>query len=104
MMKKLYELKQAPITWNKRNGSFLVKINFYKCTSEHEVYVKGLNEQVKLFPFPYVDDILVRSSKENELATIKAIMDNEFEMSDLRNLSHVLGMKITNTEHGGFLH
>ena len=37
-----YGLKQVGCAWNKRTDNFLSQIDFVKCTSEHEVYLKVL--------------------------------------------------------------
>lgn len=38
-------------------------------------------------------------SNEDELEKLNPSMDNEFEMPDIRNLTHFLGMEIVNTKH-----
>lgn len=43
-------------------------------------------------------------SNEDELEKLKPSMDNEFEMPDLGNLTHFLGMEIVNTKHEIFLY
>ena len=88
--KALYGLKHAPKTWNKRNDRFLIKFGFNKCTLENEVYVKGSNEKDQIMLYLYMEDLLVRGSNEDELVKFKASMENEFEMSDLKNLAYFL--------------
>lgn len=64
LRKSLYGLKQSPRAWNKMIDSFLVKLGFNKFTSEHDVYVKGSNEQDQVTLYLYVDGLLVTSSNE----------------------------------------
>lgn len=76
LRKNLNELKQAPRPWNKRIDNFLIKLGFNKCTSEHEMYVKGLSEQDQLIMCLYVDDMLFMGSNEDELVKFKTNMKN----------------------------
>lgn len=100
----MYELKQARRAWKKRIDGFLFELSFSKCGSEHGVYVKGSIIQDQFILYLYVNDLLVTSSKGDELAMFKASMENEFEMSNLGNLAYFVGMEIVNTRHIVFLH
>lgn len=62
--------------WNKRIDSFLMKLSYNKCTSEHEVYVKGSIEQDQIILCLYVVDLLVTCSNKDELENLNAIMEN----------------------------
>ena len=44
LKKALYGLKQAPRAWNRKIDSFQSQIGFKKCTSEHGVYVRCLQD------------------------------------------------------------
>lgn len=43
LKKAYYGLKQDPRAWNKRTNSFLLQLNFTKCSIEHEVNVRMQN-------------------------------------------------------------
>jgi len=102
--KALYGLKQAPRAWNKRIDSFLVQKNFVKCKSEYGVYVKKGIEGNQLLICLYVDDLIVTGSDVNEIEAFKTQMMNEFEMSDLGNLTYFLGMEFTEVAEGLVMH
>lgn len=74
LRKDLYVLKQTPKAWNKRIDSFLIKLGFNKCTSEHGVYIKDSSEQDQVILCLYVDNVLVLCSNENELEMFKTNM------------------------------
>lgn len=54
--KAFHGLKQASRTWNKRNDKFLKHIGYSKCTNEHGMYVKWLNQDNLYIMCLYVDD------------------------------------------------
>jgi len=102
--KALYGLKQAPRAWNKRIDGFLVQQDFVKCKSEYGVYVKKGIEGNQLVIYLYVDDLIVTGIDVNEIEAFKTQMMNEFEMSDLGNLTYFLGMKFTEVAEGLVIH
>ncbi|XP_014496687.1 uncharacterized protein LOC106758263 [Vigna radiata var. radiata] len=78
-------------------------IGFEKCISKHGVYVQcyqqnGIKE--KLIVCLYVDDLLVTGSSVGRIVDFKVQMLQEFEMSDLGQLSYFLGIEFTKTDEG----
>lgn len=104
LRKVVYGLTQAHKAWNNRFGSFLTKLGFNKCISEHILYVKGSSDQDQFIICIYMDDLLVTSSNEDELAKFKENKDKEFEMSNLGNFAYFLGMEIVSMKHGVLFH
>lgn len=104
LKKALYGLKQAPRAWKKRIVSFLIQMGFVKCTTEHGVYIKAQSESEILIVCLYVDDLLVTGSNGSEIADFKCKMMEEFEMSDLGELSYFLGLEFSKTEKGLVMH
>jgi hypothetical protein len=102
LRKALYGLKQAPRAWNKRIDGFLMKEGFTKCVSEHGVYMKGSSKLDHIILCLYVDDLLVTGANEKEIRKFKSSLMQEFEMSDLGNLSYFLGMEFKHIDRGVF--
>jgi len=102
--KSLYGLKQAPRAWNKRIDNFLVQQEFVKHKSEYGVYVKKGIEGNQLIICLYVDDLIVTGSDVKEIEVFETQMMNEFEMSDLGNLTYFLGMEFTEVAEGLVMH
>ena len=48
-----------------------------------------------------MDDLLIAGKNGRDIADVKAQLSNEFEMKDLGELKHFLGMRITRTPDGG---
>jgi len=101
--KALYGLKQAPRAWNKKIDSYLIELGFTKCKSEYGVYVQAVASDITLI-CPYVDNLLVTGNNINNMKKFKQLMMNEFEMTDLGNLSYFLGMEFIRNEKGIILH
>ena len=95
---------QAPRAWNKRIDSFLIEAGFTKCVSEHGVYVNDTDRVSRIIMCLYVDDLLITGADEVKIRKVKSKLMQEFEMSDLGNLSYFLGMEFKDTSEGVFLH
>ena len=52
----------------------------------------------------YVDDLLVTGSDLKEIERFKVSMKNEFDMTDLGELTYFLGLEFTKTKMGLLLH
>ncbi|GAU43236.1 hypothetical protein TSUD_241260 [Trifolium subterraneum] len=102
--KALYGLKQASMAWNKRINDFLQQTGYSKCTIEHEIYIKGKNQNDLSLVFLYVDDLLITGSNKNEIEKIKAQMSEEFDMTGLGKLQYFLGLEFSNTNKGLIVH
>lgn len=95
--KAVYGLKQAAKSWyEKINNVLTEKLKFKKLSSEPRVFVCNDDEQLIIIAL-YVDDIILLFSKNSQTKKneIKNQLMSEFEMKDLGQASHVLGMRIT---------
>jgi len=102
--KALYGLNQTPRAWNMRIDSFLVQQNFTKSTTEHGVYVRNTDSGEFLIICLYVDYLLVTNSSKEDMRVFKGRIMEEFEMSDLGELSYFLGIEFVSTSKGIFMH
>jgi hypothetical protein len=101
--KALYGLNQAPWTWYARLKTFLL---------EHE-YVMGIVDKI-LFTLKhvadflvvriYVDDIIFGGSSYTRVSRFQKIMENEFQMSIMRELTFFLGIQVKQTNKDIFIH
>ena len=93
LRKTLYGLKQAPRAWNKMIDSFLIEAGFTKCVSAHGVYVNDVESVNQIILCLYVDDLLITRADKAGTMKVKSKLMQEFEMSDLGNLSYFMGME-----------
>jgi hypothetical protein len=99
----LYGLKQAPWAWYARLKTFLL---------EH-VYVMGSVDKT-LFTLKhvtdflllqiYVDDIIFGGSSHTLVSRFQEMMENEFQMFMMGELTFFLGIQVKQTKEGIFIH
>jgi hypothetical protein len=102
--KALYGLKQAPRAWNMKIDSFFKLQGFIKCEMEYGVYVQHTSDSNMILVCLYVDDIMLSRSCSYEITKFKKVLMNEFEMTDIGNMTYFLGMKIMYSEKCIILH
>ena len=97
LRKSLYGLKQAPRAWYAKIDSFLLSLNFLRCKSDPNVYLKSINGSLMIILL-YVDDLLITRSSQVKIASLKGAMNQAFSMTDLGLLSQFLGLEISQTK------
>lgn len=98
--KALYGLKQASRAWNEKFNAFMIRIGFQRCRSDQCLYVKEQNGII-CYILLYVDDSLIFCRDLKMIDTVKKLLSNEFEMTDMGRASSFLGMQIEqNVEKG----
>ena len=80
---------------------FINKV-FSKGSADSNLYIKVENDKL-LILVVYVDDIIFGSNEEAMSQSFASIMQKEFEMSLLGELTYFLGLQIQQKEGGIFL-
>jgi hypothetical protein len=93
LKKSIYGLKQASRSWNIRFDQAIKSFGFDQCPDESCVYKKR-NGKVVVFLVLYVDDILLIGNDVGVLSSVKAWLSSQFEMKDLGEAGHILGIKL----------
>ena len=99
LKKSLYGLKRASRAWYAKIDGFLLSLSFVWCKSNPNVYLKLIHHSLMII-FLYVDDLLITESSKKEIASLKDAMNHAFSMTDLGLLSQLLGLEITQSQHG----
>ena len=94
LLRSLYGLKQAARVWNQKIHAFLNKIGFVRSSADPCLYV---DTKRNIYITIWVDDLLIAGKNGRDIAAVKAQLAKEFEMKDLGELTHFLGMRITRT-------
>ena len=89
--------------WYAKIDSFLLSLNFVRCKSDPNVYLKLIHGSSMIIVL-YVDDLLITGSSKGEIASLKDVMNHAFSMTDLGLLSQFLGLKIAQTKQGIKVH
>lgn len=91
LLKALYGLKQAPRVWYGVLHAYLKELGFQYTESDHSVFVS----KDKLYYIAvYVDDLLLFGPDTKIINSIKDKLKKRFEMTDLGDAQHYLGVEI----------
>ena len=93
LKKALHGLEKAPIGWYPRLDRYLQQQGFKKGNVHRNLYIK-LNQANMIIIEVYVYDIISRSDDDIISKQFAKDMQNEFEMSLLRELNFFLGLQI----------
>jgi len=102
LKKALYGLKQAPRAWYYCLDKYLHQQGFTKGSTDSNLYIKVDNEKL-LIIVVYVDDIIFGSNEEDISQNFALLMQKEFEMSMLCELTYFLGLQVQQNKDGIFL-
>jgi hypothetical protein len=91
LRKTLYELKQSLKIWYDIIHDYLKKLEFKRIELNHEVFIFFDTEIIVTV---YVNDLLLFESDIKEIRRIQNELNSRFQMTDLRELSHYLEIKI----------
>ena len=100
--KSLYGLAQSPQSWWKTIDPKLIEIGFVPLKYDSCVYIYNHNNTVVIITL-YIDDLLVIGSNVRVIKTTKKKLKDNFQMSDLGDVSLVLGMQVTRHRKKGTL-
>lgn len=102
LKKALYGLKQAPRAWYNKIEAYFAKENFERCSSEHTLFTKK-NECNILIVSLYVNDLIFTGNNRSMCDEFKSSMKLDFDITDLGNMRHFLGIEVIQCETGIFI-
>jgi len=94
LKKSLYGLKQAPREWYHKFHSFMLSQGYKRSDTDHCLYTKQAKDGSLLILILYVDDMLIAGKNIHEVNALKSKLNATFDMKDLGEASHILGMRI----------
>jgi hypothetical protein len=89
LKRALYDLKQTSKMWYDIIHKFLIDLDFKRSNSDHAVFITN-----EIYLAMYVDDLLLFDLNLNHLRDIQNQLKQHIKMTNLRQLSHYLDMKI----------
>lgn len=93
LLKPLYGLKQSGREWYKKLDSYITGIGGKRTLADPCVYVFGKNDE-RVIVIIYVDDLILALKELTRLEYIKSKMKSMFKMTDLGQISNILGINI----------
>ena len=100
--KALYGLKQSPLAWNTELDSYLKKLGYQSLSTDRCIYIKRTDNGRMIMLMLYVDDTVVAYHPVDEQRWLsdQHQLSNKYELNDLGEVHHLLGMEITRTKDG----
>jgi hypothetical protein len=97
LKKTLYGLKQAPREWNEDFNNTITSMGYKRCISDPCVYIKTTKTGKSIIMGLFVDDIVpaYHKSDESEYEADKKALMNHYTISDLGDMKHILGMRVS---------
>ena len=85
LKKALYGFKQSPRAWFDRFNKAMISFGYQQSNANHTLFIRYKKGKITLF-IVYVDDIIVTEDYKDEMARLKELLAQEFEIKDLRKL------------------
>ncbi|CAL1355517.1 unnamed protein product [Linum trigynum] len=102
LKKALYCLKQAPRAWYRKIGEFLLQCGYSVNPSDSSLFVKEQDKKLAIV-LDYVDDLIVTGDDEEEINRTRINLSIRFQMKELGELKHFLGLEVEKREDDLFL-
>jgi hypothetical protein len=103
LLKTLYGLKQAPQAWYARLKTFLQEHGYEMGNVDKTLFTLNHGTDFLLVQI-YVDDIIFSGSSYTLESRFQEMMENEFQMSTMGELTFFLGIQVKRTKQGTFVH
>jgi hypothetical protein len=101
--KALYGLKQAPWAWYARLKTFLLDHGYVMGSVDKTLFTLKHGNDFLLVQI-YVDDIIFGGSSHSLVSSFQAMMENEFQMSMMGELTFFLDIQVKKTKDDIFVH
>ncbi|KAJ9707429.1 hypothetical protein PVL29_002449 [Vitis rotundifolia] len=103
LRKALYGLKQAPRAWYGKIAEFLTQSGYSVTLVDSSLFVKANGGKLAIV-LVYVDDLIITRDDVEEICRTKENLSVRFEMKELGQLKHFLGLEVDRTHEGIFLY
>jgi hypothetical protein len=99
----LYGLKQVPRAWYARFKMFLLEHGYVMSSVDKTLFTLNHDTDFLLVQI-YVDDIVFGGSSHTLVSRFQEMMDSEFQMSMMGELTFFLGIQVKQMKQGTFIH
>jgi hypothetical protein len=102
LSKALHGLKQAPRTWYASLKMFLLEHRYVMWSVDKTLFTLNHDTDFLLIQI-YVNDIIFGGSSHTLVSRFQEIMESEFQMSMMGELTFLLGIQLKQTKQGTFV-
>jgi hypothetical protein len=99
----LYGLKQAPRAWYARFKTFLLEHGYVMRSVDKTLFTLNHGTDFLLVQI-YVNDIIFCDSSHTLVSRFQEMMENEFQMSMMKELTFFLDIQVKQTKQDTFVH
>jgi hypothetical protein len=99
----LYGLKQAPRAWYARLNTFLLEHEYVMGSVDKTIFTLKQVTGFLLIQI-YVDDIIFGGSSHTLMSRFQEMMESEFQMSMMGEITFFLGIQVKQTKQVNFVH
>ena len=99
LMKSRYSLTQANWKWYKKLSLLLLSCGYQQAQADHSLFVKSSGNNFTAL-IVYIDDIMLTGNFIDEMDRIKKVLDDTFQIKNLRSLKFFLGLEVAYSEKG----
>jgi hypothetical protein len=103
LSKALHGLKQAPWAWYARLKTFLLEHGYIMGSVDKTLFTLKHGTDFLLVQV-YVNDIILSGSSHTLVSRFQEMMENEFQMSMMRELTFFLGIQVKQMKEGIFIY
>jgi hypothetical protein len=103
LSKALYGLKQASRAWYARLKTFLLEHRYVMGSVDKTLFTLNHGTDFLLVQI-YVDDIIFCVSSHTLVSRFQKMIESEFQMSMMGELTFFLGIQVKQTKQGTFMH
>jgi hypothetical protein len=103
LSKALYGLNQVPQAWYARLKTFLLEHGYVMGSVDKTLFTLNHGTDFLLVQI-YVDDIIFGGSSHTLVSRFQEMMESEFQMSIMGELTFFLGIQVKQTKQGTFVH
>ncbi|CAM8943929.1 unnamed protein product [Rhodiola kirilowii] len=97
--KALYGLKQAPRAWYERLSEYLLAHGYERGKVDKTLFLLRTDKHLLIVQV-YIDDIIFGSTGDELVKSFTKLMESEFEMSMVGQLTFFLGIQVRQLENG----
>jgi hypothetical protein len=103
LLKALYGLKQAPWAWYARLKMFLLEYGYVMGNVDKTLFTLNHVTDFLLVQI-YIDDIIFGGSSHTLVSRFQKMIESEFQMSMMEELTFLLGIQVKQMKQGTFVH
>ena len=94
LTKAVYGTRQGGCVWYEDIKVKLTGIGYQHTEADHAIFTCSHHGTVSIIAL-YVDDITIASESLDEISSVKAMLRQHYEITDLGDIAWILGMHVT---------